>query len=145
MNSAPSGPFGIDLAVPPELDLELEWFIDKRVHEAAMAAALIDRDPNRLWEKSAIAAIGGWLRAMDAYDADILRCAYAPVEPPRRSLGRLTHVFARFAGAEPGWPDAIDWRAAMRHVRTAAEVFRAAVRAYARERGQGPCILHRVT
>jgi hypothetical protein len=145
MHSAPSVPFGVDLEVPPDLDLELDWFIDKHVHEVATTSLWIDRDPKRLWEKSALTAIGGWLQAMDAYDADILRCAYAPAGSGRRSLGRLTPVFARFASAEPGWPDAIHWQSAMRHMRTAADVFRAAIRAYASVRGHGPCLLHRVT
>ena len=145
MLAASSSSLVIRVDVPSALDLELAWFIDERLRTETTPWRIDPDDPDQRWEQTALTAIGGWLRALDPYDADILRCAYTPSDPGWRSLGRLTGVFARFASAEPGWPDAIDWRSAMRHVCTAAEVFRAALRAYARERGPGPCMRHRVT
>jgi hypothetical protein len=142
----------IRFVVPPKLDHELEWFLEEnqkptRVLRLAPkpGSPPAPPDPQEIKERIASAVIGGWLHAMDAYDADVLRCAYAPPGPqPRphqKRLGRLAPLVARFASAETGCPDAVDWRAMKRHTRTAREVLRAALRAYARERGNAPCMV----
>jgi hypothetical protein len=147
-HSQPTSAFTIRFVVPHKLDCELAWFVEKNAHGATGAPLPADpSDPDQVWERIAYDVIGRWLRAIDAYDASVLRCAYAPPKPapPRleERLGRLSPVVARLAGGEPGWPDAIDWRVMKRHTRTAAEILRAAVRAYARERGRGPCMVYR--
>jgi hypothetical protein len=142
----------VRFVVPFKLDCELEWFIEDN-QEPSPARRLAPKpgsppappDPQEIKERIASAMIGGWLRAMDAYDADVLRCAYAPPGPQplphAKRLGRLAPLVARFGSAEMGWPDAVDWRAMKRHTRTAREVLRAALRAYARERGRAPCMI----
>jgi hypothetical protein len=139
----------IRFVVPPKLDRELGWFLEEN-QKPTPARRLAPKpgsppappDPQEIKERIAGVVIGRWLRAMDTYDADVLRCAYAPpgAQPPHgKRLGRLAPLVARFASAEMGWPDAVDWRAMKSHTRTAREVLRAALRAYARERGRAPC------
>jgi hypothetical protein len=143
-------PFSVPSAVPPRIELELDWFFEQSApRPTAPALPALPDDPDRIWERIALRVVGGWVRALDAYDADVLRCAFAPQAatplPFARRLGRLSPLVARLASGEPGWPDAIHWRVVKHHSRTAHELLRAAVRAYARERGRVPCMVYRMT
>lgn len=153
--------------VPPKLDRELEWFFEK--HESAMNAPVAPDDLDAVWEQIAYKTIRRWLQAMDDYEAGVLVCAYASGPRPRRlqdRLGRLTTIVVRLVSAEEGWPrdpserDKLEARVAARleeehargvgrsvtrHVRTASDLLCAAVQAYGRERGRGPCMVQRVT
>jgi hypothetical protein len=148
--SPPFLPFSVPSAVPPRIERELEWFYEQSApRPTALLLPAPPDDPDRTWERIALRVVGGWVRALDAYDADVLRCAFAPPGatplPFARRLGRLSPLVARLASGEPGWPDAIHWRVVKRHTGTAHELLRAAVRAYRRERGRGPCMVYRMT
>jgi len=146
----PAIPFAVRLTIPHALDRELAWFVEKDTTggpPTPAPAPFKPFDPTVAWNRVAYDAIGRWLRALDAYDADVLRCAFAPPDPQPcpldKRLGRLRPLVTRFAHGEPGWPDALHWRVVKRHTRTAYEVLRAALRAYAHERGHGPCMVSR--
>jgi len=113
------------------------------------------------WESIALRTIGGWLAAVDAYDATMLEAAFGPTEWPlalRRRLGGLTGVVVRLASVDAGWPPGKDDqrrlmervakeldeersprgpRIVTRYIEPAAGVLRAAVRAYGDKRGRG--------
>jgi hypothetical protein len=153
--------------VPCKLDFELGWFFEK--HEDAMGSPADPTNLDRVWEHIAYKTIRRWLCALDDYEAGVLRCAYASgPRPPHleKRLGNLTTLVVRLASAEEGWPEDAserdklearvaarleeehardEWRAVLRHARTASELLRAAVKAYSRERGRGPCMVQRVT
>jgi hypothetical protein len=151
---------------PPAIEGELEWFFARRDRGDV---DYLPYYPDRDWDEIAYRTIRRWLAAMDDYDARVLDVAYSKgPRPPRlhARLGSLTTVVVRLASTEAGWPEdpeeqrSLELRMATlldderavhgprtvrRYIRPAAELLRAAVRAYARERGPGPSMVYAVT
>src|ERR1700677_1411977 len=95
------------LAVPRTIEEELEWIFDRGAEGQPPKKA----HPSDAWEAIALRTIGGWLAAIDAYDATMLEAAFGPVEWPRalrRRLGCLTGVVVRLASVDAGWPPGKD-------------------------------------
>jgi hypothetical protein len=152
--------------VPSKIEHELEWFYQRGEEDITKGKPW---DPERRWSKIAHRIVQGWLSAMDEYDRDVLRVAYAKEPRPfelQRRLGRVTTVVVRLVALEAGWPHdpveqkAHDMRTATRLAEEHADhgprtvrrfigpavcVLRAAVRAYARERGRGPAMTSRIS
>jgi hypothetical protein len=152
----------LPFVVSPVIERELEWFFDRGEADRREGWA---GEPDRVWCAVAHRAIGGWLSAMDAYDARVLDVAYSRGPRPLRlfkRLGRLTTLVVRLASIEAGWPENPDEqrrleqrtatlldeeraehepRSATCYVQPAAGLLRTAVRAYVAERGPGPCMV----
>jgi hypothetical protein len=148
--------------VSPIVESELEWFFDRgEVNRREGWAG----DPDRVCCAVAYRTIGGWLSAMDIYDARVLEMAYSRGRRPLRLLnrfGRLTTLVVRLAAVEAGWPEdpheqrrleqrtatLLDEeraehapRSATRYIQPAAGLLRTAIRTYAAERGRGPSMV----
>lgn len=148
--------------VSPVIESELEWFFERGESDSTDGWAM---EPDGVWSTVAYRSIHGWLSAMDDYDAGVLKLAYSRGPRPLRlvrRLGRLTTLVVRLASVEAGWPEDPDERRRLeqrtatlleeeraehgprsvtRYIKPAAGLLRTAVRAYARERGNGPSML----
>ncbi len=148
--------------VSPVIESELEWFFDRGESNRGERWA---EDPDRVCCAVAYRTIGGWLSAMDTYDAHVLDMAYSSGPRPLRllkRLGRLTTLVVRLVSAEAGWPEDPDEqrrleqrtaalldeeraehepRSVTRYIQPAAGLLRTAIRMYTAERGGGPSMV----
>jgi hypothetical protein len=152
--------------VPSNIDDELEWFFQ---HGEKHARGGMPWDPHGRWSTVACRVIANWLSGIDRYDAEILKLAYAREPRPKnlqRRLRRLTTVVVRLAALEAQWPtdpaeqkaherrtaNRLAWqytlhgpRVVRPYLTPAAGLLRAAVRAYSKQRGNGPSMTFRIS
>jgi len=179
--SQPEGaPMPVTMTTPPSTillftprgpaDRELEWFFTEAESDMGSRSNYVqslsyvpptlpdDTLDQRAEASHAQRTLLSWIRALEDFDAGVLKAAYAARRWPlllRERFGRLTGLVVRLAAAEAGLPDddaalaALEQRTALRLnestsaneeavarlARRASPILKAAFEAYVRERG----------